>query len=241
MGALDGGAVEACHACSSQAPSLALNRLPKTSSIKMIATAAALTGLARCFTSVRAHWLGCAPELVPRIYFANHTSHVDFVLIWTVLSPAQRRVVRPVAGADYWLANRLRRFLSEQVFRAVLIDRNPEPLRHPIALMANVLDAGSSLIVFPEGTRKTGPERLLPFKSGLYHLARSRPHVEVVPVWIENLSRVMPKGEIVPVPLLCSVTFGTPLRVSEGEDKTAFLDRTRHALLDLRRDRNIAP
>jgi len=104
-----------------------------------------------------------------------------------------------------------------------------------------VLDAGSSLIVFPEGTRKTGPERLLPFKSGLYHLARSRPHVEVVPVWIENLSRVMPKGEIVPVPLLCSVTFGTPLRVSDGEDKTAFLDRTRHALLELRGDRNIAP
>jgi 1-acyl-sn-glycerol-3-phosphate acyltransferase len=212
-----------------------------TSSIKMIVTAA-VTSFARCFTGVRAHWLGCAPALVPRIYFANHTSHVDFVLIWTVLPPAQRRVVRPVAGADYWLANRLRRFVSEGVFRAVLIDRNPDPPRqHPIALMANVLDAGSSLIVFPEGTRKTGPERLLPFKSGLYHLARSRPHVELVPVWIENLSRVMPKGEIVPVPLLCSVTFGTPLRVSDDEDKTAFLDRTRHALLELRRDRNTAP
>src|SRR5262249_61125188 len=111
-----------------------------------------------------------------------------------------------------WLATPLRAFVSEEFFRAVLIDRNPAPPRqHPIALMANVLDAGSSLIVFPEGTRKTGPERLLPFKSGLYHLARSRPNVELVPVWIENLSRVMPKGEIVPVPLLCSVTFGTPL------------------------------
>lgn len=211
-----------------------------TSSIRMIATTA-VTGFARCFTGVRAHWLGCTPEPVPRIYFANHTSHVDFLLIWTVLPPAQRRAVRPVACAEYWLANRLRRFVSERFFQAVLIDRNPEPPRHPIASMANVLDAGSSLIVFPEGTRKTGPEQLLPFKSGLYHLARSRPHVELVPVWIENLSRVMPKGEIVPVPLLCSVTFGAPLRMSDGEDKTAFLDRTRHALLELRHDRNIAP
>jgi len=209
-----------------------------TSSIRMIATAA-VTGIARGFTGVRAHWLGCTPGPVPRIYFANHTSHVDFVLIWTVLPPAQRRAVRPVACAEYWLANRLRRFVSERFFQAVLIDRNPEPPRHPIALMATVLDAGSSLIVFPEGTRKTGPERLLPFKGGLYHLARSRPDVELVPVWIENLSRVMPKGEFVPVPLLCSVTFGTPLRMSGGEDKAAFLDRTRHALLELRRDRNI--
>jgi len=240
MEALDRGAVEAIDARCSRTASFAFDRSPMTSSIKMIATAA-VTGFARCFTGVRAHWLGCAPGLTPRIYFANHTSHVDFVLIWTVLPPAQRRVVRPVACADYWSANRLRRFVSEGFFRAVLIDRNPEPARHPIALMADVLDAGASLIVFPEGTRKTGPERLLPFKSGLYHLARSRPHVELVPVWIENLGRVMPKGEIVPVPMLCSVTFGTPLRVSDGEDKTAFLDRTRHALLELRHDRNIAP
>ena len=240
MEPLDQGAVEAGDDRCSQAASLVLNRFTMTSSIMTIATAA-VTGFARCFTGVRAHWLGCAPELAPRIYFANHTSHVDFVLIWTVLPPAQRRVVRPVACADYWSANRLRRFVSERFFQAVLIDRNPEPQRHPIALMTNVLDAGSSLIVFPEGTRKTGPERLLPFKGGLYHLARSRPHVELVPVWIENLSRVMPKGEIVPVPMLCSVTFGTPLRVSDGEDKSAFLDRTRHALLELRRDRNIAP
>jgi 1-acyl-sn-glycerol-3-phosphate acyltransferase len=240
MGAPDTGAVEARHASGSQAASHALSRSPKTSPIKMIATAA-VTGIARGFTGVRAHWLGCAPELAPRIYFANHTSHVDFVLIWTVLPPAQRRLARPVACADYWSANRLRRFVSEGFFRAVLIDRNPEPARHPIALMADVLDAGSSLIVFPEGTRKTGPEELLPFKNGLYHLARSRPHVELVPVWIENLGRVMPKGEIVPVPMLCSVTFGAPLRMSEDEDKSSFLDRTRHALLELRQDRNIAP
>jgi 1-acyl-sn-glycerol-3-phosphate acyltransferase len=212
-----------------------------TSPIEMIARTA-LTGFARLFTGVRARWLGCAPELVPRIYFANHSSHLDFVLIWTVLPPALRRVIRPVAGSDYWLANGVRRFIGERVLCAVLIDRNPETRQQdPIVLMAAALDAGSSLIVFPEGTRNPGPERLLPFKSGLYHLARSRPHVELVPVWIENLNRVMPKGEFVPVPLLCSVTFGSPQRLSDGEDKTTFLDRARNALLELRRDCKVAP
>jgi 1-acyl-sn-glycerol-3-phosphate acyltransferase len=207
-----------------------------------IVAATAVTGLARLVTGVRGIWLGCGPEPVPRIYFANHNSHGDFVLIWTVLPPALRRTTRPVAGSDYWMVNGLRRFIGEQVFRAVLIDRNPETRNEdPIALMAGALDAGSSLILFPEGTRNTGREPLLPFKSGLYHLAQARPMVELVPVWIENLNRVMPKGEIVPVPILCTVTFGAPLRLSDGEDKTAFLDRARIALLALRRDQEGGP
>src|SRR5262245_51235981 len=188
-------------------------------------------GLARLVTAVRGNWQGCAPVPKPRIYFANHNSHGDFVLIWTVLPPALRRNTRPVAGSDYWLATLPRRFFGERVFRAVLIDRNLETRQeNPIATMAHALDAGSSLILFPEGTRNTGPQPLLPFKSGLYHLAKARPAVELVPVWIENLNRVMPKGEIIPIPLLCTVTFGTPLLAFDNEDKSAFLDRARYAL-----------
>jgi len=204
--------------------------------IDMVA-ATAVTGLARLVTGVRGNWLGCAPDPRVRIYFANHNSHGDFVLIWTVLPPALRRTTRPVAGADYWLANGLRRFFGESVFRAVLIDRIAEKRQEdPIAVMAAALDSGSSLILFPEGTRNTGQEPLLPFKTGLYHLAKARSSVELVPVWIENLNRVMPKGEVVPIPLLCTVTFGAPLCISDNEDKSAFLDRAREALLALRRD-----
>jgi len=211
------------------------------SPIEVIATTA-ITGFARLFTGVRARWLGCAPELEPRIYFANHSSHIDFALIWTVLPPPLRRAIRPVAGSDYWTANGVRRFFGKRVFRAVLIDRNRETRQQdPVTLMAAVLDADTSLIVFPEGTRNPGPERLLPFKSGLYHLARLRPHVELVPVWIENPDRVMPKGELVPIPLLCSVTFGAPLRLSDGEDRAVFLDRARDALLELHRDSKVDP
>lgn len=196
--------------------------------------ATAVIAFARFVTGVRGNWLGCEPAPQPRVYFANHNSHGDFVLIWTVLPPPLRRATRPVAGADYWLASAARRFIGERVFRAVLIDRDPLARKvDPIPLMAEALDAQSSLILFPEGTRNTGEERLLPFKSGLFHLARQRPQVEFVPVWIENLNRVMPKGEFIPIPLLCTVTFGAPLRLAEGEDRAAFLARARGALLSL--------
>ena len=200
--------------------------------------AAAVTSFARTVTGVRGNWRDCAPEARPRVYFANHNSHGDFVLIWTVLPPALRRLTRPVAGADYWNVSPLRRFFGTRVFRAVLIDRNPTTRQDdPIALMAASLDAGTSLILFPEGTRNMSDEPLLPFKSGLYHLANARPQVELVPVWIENLNRVMPKGEFVPIPLLCTVTFGAPLSVRDGEDKDAFLGRARTALLGLAPER----
>lgn len=198
------------------------------------ACATAAATLARLITGVRGEWRGCAPDPRPRIYFANHRSHADFILIWTVLPAPLRRLTRPVAGADYWLKNRPRRFFGERVFRAVLIDRNPV-IRDsdPIAVMAAALDQKSSLILFPEGTRNTGEEALLPFKGGLYHLARARPDVELVPIWIENLNRVMPKGEVVPIPLLCTVTVGAPIFLAAGEDKEAFLDRSRNSLLAL--------
>jgi len=190
--------------------------------------------LVRTITAVRGIWAGCAPEPVRRIYFANHTSHGDFVLIWTVMPPVLRRKARPVAGADYWMAGRLRRFFGTQVFKAVLIDRHEVTReKNPIAPMVEALDGGSSLILFPEGTRNTTGAPLLPLKSGLYHLAKARPELELVPVWIRNLNRVMPKGEFLPIPLLCTVTFGAPFKLGKGETKTAFLERVRASMLAL--------
>jgi len=198
------------------------------------ACATAIVIFARLVTGVRGEWRGCAPDPRPRVYFANHRSHADFVLIWTVLPAPLRRRTQPVAGADYWMTGWLRRFMGARVFRAVLIDRNPVSREaDPIATMAAALDRNHSLILFPEGTRNTTDEPLLPFRSGLYHLARARPGVELVPVWIENLNRVMPKGEFVPLPLLCTVTLGAPFVLGTGEEKAAFLDRSRKALVAL--------
>ena len=196
--------------------------------------AAAITFFARLVTAVRGVWAGIEPVRRQRIYYANHVSHGDFVLVWTVLPERLRRRTRPVAGADYWLASPIRRFIGRHVFNAVLIDRNPETRTlDPVEQMAEALDGHDSLILFPEGTRNTTDDALLPFKSGLYHLAKARPKVDIVPVWVANLNRVMPKGEFVPIPLICTVTFGAPLHVGGDEEKDAFLDRARDALLAL--------
>jgi len=189
---------------------------------------------ARFITAVRGRWDGIAPVDGQRIYFANHASHGDFILIWTVLPPRMRRQTQPVAGADYWLKTGMRRFIGRDVFNAVLIDRERENRKaDPVAQMVEALDKGSSLIVFPEGTRNQTAEPLQPFKSGLYHLARARPDIDLVPAWIDNLNRVMPKGEFVPIPLICTVTFGAPLRVAETETKQEFLAKAEAALLAL--------
>ncbi|MGL5012250.1 MAG: lysophospholipid acyltransferase family protein, partial [Paracoccaceae bacterium] len=182
--------------------------------------------------AVQATWAGCAPEPRQRVYFANHTSNGDFVLIWTVLPPFMRNQTRPVAAGDYWLTSPIRSFIGRDVFNAVLIDRRPEArTEDPVTLMIAAADAGSSLIVFPEGQRNMTGQGLLPFKSGLYHFARQRPEIDLVPVWIANLNRVMPKGEVIPIPLICTVTFGTPLHLNDGEDKESFLTRATAALV----------
>src|SRR5690606_1263880 len=140
---------------------------------------------ARFVTAPRALWQGIEPTYAQRVYFANHSSNGDFVLIWTVLPAALRARTRPVAALDYWLKSPLRAFIGREVFNAVLIDRRPEArTEDPVAQMAAALDEGSSLIIFPEGGRNSGDTPLLPFKSGLYHLARTRPNVDLVPVWI---------------------------------------------------------
>lgn len=189
---------------------------------------------ARAVTAVQAVWSSDGPPTRQCVYFANHSSHGDFILIWTVLPPRLRGMTRPVAGAEYWLRSWLTRFIGRDVFNAVLIERERATrTEDPIDRMAQTLDGGASLILFPEGTRNQGDDPLLPFKSGIYHLARSRPDIEFVPVWISNLNRVMPKGEFVPVPLICTVSFGRPLRLRDGETKEPFLDRARSALLSL--------
>ena len=203
--------------------------------------AGAVATIARLLCGAQARWLAPPPE-EPCIYFANHTSHLDAVVLWAALPPSRRALARPVAARDYWDRGRVRRFLARRVFNACLIERGGgatgeaarEHAARVVEATAAAMGERHSLILFPEGTRGSAEEPAA-FKSGLYHLCVLRPGVPLVPAYIENLGRVLPKGEVAPVPLLGSVTFGAPMQLAAGEEKLAFLTRARQAVCDLRR------
>ena len=243
-----------------------------------------LLGIVRFLTGSQARWYGCPPKAEQRIYFANHQSHADMVLIWAALPEELRSITRPIAAKDYWTKTPFRQWITTAVFNAVYVDRQaaparppaaepvdvlgalaqaaaeadtamaggpdpspdtpprpprPEELRaalpesDPLAPLVRALESGDSIVIFPEGTRGHGDEPQ-PFKSGLYKLAQMFPQVVLVPAWINNVQRVMPKGEVVPVPILCSVTFGAPIALEPGEERRPFLDRARRAVIALR-------
>ncbi|MGJ7510670.1 lysophospholipid acyltransferase family protein [Variovorax sp. GT1P44] len=252
-----------------------------------------LLALIRLLTGAQARWWGCPPKAEQRIYFANHQSHLDLVMIWAALPEELRSITRPIAARDYWANSPFKRWITTEVFHAIYVERGggapvvppappaPPPLAEriepafddvpppdpapvepwtsqvelplsqpvaepvpiatpgsaealaPLQPLIEALQSGDSIIIFPEGTRgHTGePQK---FKSGLFTLAQMFPEAVLVPAWIDNVQRVMPKGEVVPVPILCSVTFGAPIRLEEGEERRPFLDRARKAVVALR-------
>ena len=192
-----------------------------------------LLGLIRLLTGAQARWQGCPPKAEQRIYFANHQSHADLILMWAALPEELRSITRPIAARDYWTKTAFRKWITTAVFNAIYVDRVKTSEQDPLEPLIDALTNGDSIILFPEGTRGN-QEEPQSFKSGLYNLALKFPHVVLVPAWINNVQRVMPKGEVVPVPILCSVTFGAPVVLQPDEDRSAFLTRARQAVLDLR-------
>lgn len=199
--------------------------------------------LTRLILGANARWYCPQETAVQRVYFANHTSHLDTLLLWSLLPPQARSLTRPVAAKEYWNTTRLRRFIAQKVFNAVLIERpnhdGGEESSSRVALASRAfsiileeMGETHSLIIFPEGTRGNSAT-MRPFKSGLYHLACKKPGLEMIPVYLENLNRILPKGELLPIPLLSSVTFGTPLFLGEHETKKSFLERARRAIEEL--------
>ena len=192
-----------------------------------------LLGLVRVLTGSQARWYGCPPKAEQRIYFANHQSHADLVMIWAALPKELRVRTRAIAAKDYWTKTPFKQWLTTAVFNVIYVARDRSADEDPLEPLFEALDIGDSIILFPEGTRGNAEEPQ-PFKAGLYNLALKFPNVELVPAWINNVQRVMPKGEVVPVPVLCSVTFGAPIHLGEGEERRAFLDRARSAVIALR-------
>ncbi len=207
----------------------ALNLQPGGSAI----TATLLSWLAQFFAGATLRWVDCQPDTCQRVYFANHTSHLDALVLWSSLPRAIRERTRPVAARDYWEKSAFLRHIAASL-NALLIDRQGIKVHQsPVEIMIRAIGSTYSLIVFPEGGRSEDNE-LGEFKSGLYYVAKKRPDLELVPVYIENLNRVLPRGEYLPVPLLSSITIGPPMWLEAGESKEAFLKRAREAVRRLK-------
>jgi 1-acyl-sn-glycerol-3-phosphate acyltransferase len=192
-----------------------------------------LLGLIRVLTGSQARWYGCPPKAEQRIYFANHQSHADLVMIWAALPKELRHMTRAIAARDYWTKTPFKQWLTTEVFNVIYVSRERTAEEDPLEPLLDALSKGDSIILFPEGTRgHTGEPQ--PFKAGLYNLACKFPHAVLVPAWINNVQHVLPKGEVVPVPVLCSVTFGAPMQLGPDEERRVFLERARHAVIALR-------
>ena len=199
----------------------------------MALTTPFLTFTAKLLSGATVRWIDCQPDTCQRVYFANHTSHLDALVVWSMLPRDVRAVTRPVAAKDYWEKGPIRRYLA-QSFNALLIDRKDIKVHQsPVDLMIREIGDLHSLIVFPEGSRNTESE-MGDFKSGLYYLSKKRPDLELVPVFIENLNRVLPRGEFLPVPLLSCITFGPPIWLEQREPKGEFLKRARDSVRQLK-------
>ena len=192
-----------------------------------------LLGLIRVLTGAQARWYGCPPKAEQRIYFANHQSHADLLMIWAALPRELRHSTRAIAARDYWTKTPFKQWLTTEVFNVIYVSRERSADEDPLEPLLDALGRGDSLILFPEGTRGHSGEPQA-FKAGLYNLAQKFPQAVLVPAWINNVQHVLPKGEVVPVPILCSVTFGAPLQLGAEEERRAFLERARSAVIALR-------
>jgi 1-acyl-sn-glycerol-3-phosphate acyltransferase len=150
-------------------------------------------------------------EAGPFILIANHSSHLDTMSLLSLFPLQRLRGIRPVAAADYFERNKFVSVLTKTLFNILPIARkNITAENNPIRRMREAIEAGDSIIIFPEGTRGSGQE-MGEFRSGVAHLIEKLPGVPVVPAYLVNMGRSLPKGEFIPVPFFCEIRIGAPL------------------------------
>ncbi len=189
-----------------------------------------VAGFIRLYTGVHGIPPNVLPEL-PFVVIANHSSHLDTMVIWAAVPSGIRSRLRPAGAADYWLATPLRRWFFSTILSGMAIERqHVSRANNPIDDLAETLRSGNGVLIFPEGTRSRDGS-LQPFKSGVYHLVRAMEQpTPVLPIGLQNLQRIMPKGEVLPIPLLCTLRLGETIFLDPDESKEMFLNRCQSAI-----------
>ena len=174
------------------------------------------------------------PRKTPAILVANHNSHLDTLVLMTLISWRLLPSVQPVAAADYFLRKKWLAWFALHIIGILPIKRRHERrTEDPLAPIVEALDKDRILIFFPEGSRGEA-EHLTDFKTGIARLAARRPEVPVVPVFLHGLGKALPKGEFLLVPFFCDVFVGEPL-FWEG-DRKAYMDRLTETMQALARE-----
>lgn len=150
------------------------------------------------------------PRRGPAILAPNHNSHLDALALASLYPLAELPGVVAAGAADYFFRNAPTAWLARHVLGAVPVARGAVRGSDPLAACSAALAEGRVLIFFPEGSRGE-PERMQPVRSGLARLAAAHPEAPVVPVYLRNFGRVLPRGDWLPVPVVCDVVIGRPL------------------------------
>lgn len=151
------------------------------------------------------------PSQGPAILVANHNSHLDTMVLMTLLPGKLLPQVQPVAAMDYFLRNRLLAWFALRIVGILPIQRRRENRDdNPLLPCYQALNKKRVLIFFPEGSRGE-PEQLTEFKGGIAKLAEQFPNVPVVPILLHGLGKSLPKGEALLVPFFCDVFVGESL------------------------------
>lgn len=167
------------------------------------------------------------PKAGPAIVAANHASHMDAFMLLSLFPARLLHKVRPVAAADYFLANPAISWFSRRIIGIAPISRKVARGADVLAPAREALERGEIILVFPEGTRGAG-DAMGPLKAGVARLAEAFPDVPVTPVWMQGAGRVLPKGAVAPVPMNCTVLVGEPLRWTGS--KAGFMEALRARL-----------
>lgn len=171
----------------------------------------------------------------PVIYYANHSSNLDSIIIWLSLTSEERQNTCFIGASDYWDKGIIRKYVLQYIFNGKTIQRKGSLFsNNPINILENILIEGKSIVIFPEGTRNLISEDIQDFKSGLYHLAKKMPNIPLIPIYLSNTQKMMPKGTFIPLPIICQSYFGSAFFFTPNENKLLFLTNAKAKIEDLK-------